>query len=65
MGLCDLPDDAGGTGGLAEEDEDLRIHLWPADELIAKAGDGRLDNAPLVVCALWLALNRDRLRGGA
>ena len=64
VGVCDLPDDAAGLGGLAEEHEDLRAHLMPAGELIARAGDGRLDNAPLVLCALWLALHRERLRDG-
>ena len=65
VGLCELPDGAAGTGGLAEEHEDVRAHVLPADELIAQAGDGRLLNAPLALCALWLALHRDRLRGGA
>ncbi len=65
VGICDLPDDAAGLGGLASENEDIRAHLLTADELIARVGDGRADNAPLIVCALGLALSRPRLREGA
>ena len=64
VGICDLPDGSAGIGGLAEEDEDIRGHLVPADDLIAGVSDGRLDNAPLILVTLWLALNRDRLRSG-
>lgn len=65
VGICDLPNGAAGFGGLASEHEDIRGHLLPADDLIAGAQDGRFDNAPLILCALWLALHRDRLRAGA
>jgi nudix-type nucleoside diphosphatase (YffH/AdpP family) len=64
VGLCDLPDGAAGLGGLDEEDEDIRGHLMPADELIAGVSSGTVDNAPLILLALWLALNRERLRAG-
>lgn len=65
IGICDLPDGAAGLGGLASEHEDIRGRLLPADELIAGAQDGRFTNGPLILCALWLALHRPRLRAGA
>lgn len=64
VGVCDLPDGSAGIGGLAEEHEDIRGHLMDAGELIAGVSDGRLDNAPLILLTLWLALNRERLRAG-
>ena len=65
VGLCDLPDDAAGPGGLACENEDIRGRLMGAGDLIARLEDGGLQDAPLILCTLWLALNRDRLRRGA
>ena len=63
IGLCDLPDDAAGIGGLAEEHEDIRGRLVAFDDLLAGVSDGRIDNAPLILATLWLALHRERLRG--
>ena len=62
VGICDLPDDAAGLGGLDEEDEDIRGRLMPTGELIDGVSSGALDNAPLILLTLWLALNRERLR---
>ena len=65
VGICDLPDEAARLGGLPAENEDIRGRLLAAGELIARVGDGRANNAPLIVCALGLALARPRLREGA
>ena len=61
--LCDLPDAAAGLHGLEEEGEDIRAHLVPFDELLGMLDSGEAANAPLIVSAQWLALNRDDLRG--
>lgn len=63
LGLCDLPDSQAGHYGMADEAEDIRVHLVAFDELMEMARDGRIQNGPLLVSALWLAAHRDRLRG--
>ncbi len=63
VALADLPDGSGGLHGVAAESEDIRAHVLSAADLIAMAGTGEAANAPLMLTALWLALNRDRLRG--
>lgn len=65
VALCDLPDDAAGTGGLVEEAEDIRGHLMSLDDLLTLVNSGEGANGPLVVTAQWLALNRDSLRKAA
>ena len=62
VALCDLPDDAAGLHGLEEEGEDIRGHLVPLPELAGMLDSGEAANAPLIVSAQWLMLNRDRLR---
>ena len=61
---CDLPDAAAGTGGLDVEGEDLALHLVALDDLLAMIPSTEAANAPLVVSAQWLALNRARLQAG-
>jgi nudix-type nucleoside diphosphatase (YffH/AdpP family) len=63
VAICDLPDDAEGLSGLDEESEDIRVHLVTLDDLMAMIDSGEAANAPLIVSAQWLALNRDRLKG--
>jgi len=53
---------AGGVHGLAEEGEDILVHVVPVDEALAMVGDGRIASATPVIALQWLALNRDRLR---
>lgn len=62
LGLCDLPDDIEGIGGLADENEDIRSQLFSFDELMDLLDSGEAQVGPLVVSALWLARHRDRLR---
>lgn len=52
----------GGVHGLDEENEDIRVHVVPAEEAIAMADDGRVANAAGVIGLYWLARNRERLR---
>ena len=62
VGFADLPDDVAGTGGLDEEDEDIRSHVLSFDHLMDMCDELQLANAPLIMSAYWLARHRDRLR---
>lgn len=65
LGLCDLPDDLPRRGGLAEEAEDLRLHLLGLDAALALIDSGEASAAPLVAMLLWLARQRGRIRDQA
>ncbi len=56
------PDGLVGGGGLASEQEDLRVRLCPAEVAIARALAGQYPNSVTTIALLWLAANRDRLR---
>lgn len=60
-GLCDLQH-AGGVFGLAEEGEDIRVHVFSAEEVFCALFDGAFNNAAALICLQWLQLNRMRLR---
>jgi len=62
VALTDLPDDAAGVFGLAEEAEDIRGHLLDFDAFMELVAAGAVDNAPLTLTALWLQRERPRLR---
>ncbi len=62
IGLADLPDSAAGLGGLPGEGEDIRAHVIPFPRLEELVGTGEVNNAPLILLALWLAPRRDALR---
>ncbi|WP_207478616.1 NUDIX domain-containing protein [Arenibaculum pallidiluteum] len=53
---------AGGVFGLAEEQEDIRVHLLPLAEALAWADEGRIENPPALITLLWLARHGERLR---
>ncbi|MDF1671506.1 MAG: NUDIX domain-containing protein [Roseovarius sp.] len=65
LGLCDLPDDAPGLGGLDSEQEDIRIHIVSYDRAMALLDTGEADNGPLILALLWLSKTRDALRASA
>lgn len=52
----------GGIHGLAEEGEDIRAFLLPADEAIEQMQRGLIDNAMSIIALQWLAANRTGLR---
>ena len=56
------PDGLLGHAGLAAEDEDIRVRVWPAAGAIEAAVAGRFPNALTMLALLWLAAERDRLR---
>ncbi|MCY1176984.1 ADP-ribose pyrophosphatase [compost metagenome] len=62
LGRCDSSN-AGGVHGLAEEGEDIRVHVLPLEDALALMGEGRLDNAATMLALQWLALNRTEVRG--
>ena len=62
LGRCDSSA-AGGVHGLAEEGEDIRVHVMPLADALAAIRDGRIDNAASIIGLQWLALNRDEVRG--
>ncbi len=53
---------AAGEYGLAEENEDIRLHVVPVAEVVAMADDGRIDNAHSLVAINWFARHHQRLR---
>lgn len=61
VGRCDS-EGAGGVFGLAEEGEDIRVHVWALDAALAAVNDGRIDNAASIITLQWLALNREKVR---
>ncbi|MGE6792503.1 NUDIX domain-containing protein [Pseudomonas guineae] len=62
VGRCDS-EGAGGVYGLAEEGEDIRVHVWPLEDALDALKDGRIDNAASIIALQWLALNRTEVRG--
>jgi ADP-ribose pyrophosphatase len=71
--LCDLyvgrvsapPADADGIAGhagIAEEHEDIRTRVWPAERAIEAALGGRMTNSVTMIGLLWLASQRAVLR---
>lgn len=64
VALCDLPDDRPRLGGMAGEAEDIRAHVISFAELMALIARPEGGNGPLILTAMWLAAQRDRLRAG-
>ncbi len=56
------PDGIIGQGGLAAEQEDIRVRLHPATDAIEAAVAGRYANSVTAIALLWLAARRDWLR---
>ncbi|WP_440995556.1 NUDIX domain-containing protein [Arhodomonas sp. SL1] len=53
---------AGGVHGLAEEGEDILVHIMGFDEAMAMVEDGTIHAAMPLIALQWLALNRERVR---
>lgn len=62
LGRCDSSA-AGGVHGLAEEGEDIRVHVLSYADALRALKDGLIDNAASLIALQWLALNRDEVRG--
>lgn len=65
VAICDLPQEVAGLGGVLGEAEDIRSHILSFEALMALVASGEADNAPLLLSAMWLSQNRDRLRSGS
>ena len=61
VALTDLADGAAGVFGVAGETEDIRGHLLSFAQLMELVGSGEIENAPLILTALWLQRERARL----
>lgn len=61
-GCVDLSGAKGATHGLAQENEDTRVVVTPAEDAFAMLAGGRLDGAPTALALMWLQINRARLR---
>nr|WP_194308538.1 NUDIX domain-containing protein [Gemmobacter straminiformis] len=64
VALADLPDGAAGVFGVEGEAEDIRGHLVGFARFMELVASGEVDNAPLMLTALWLQRERGRLRQG-
>jgi ADP-ribose pyrophosphatase len=53
---------AGGVHGLADEAEDIKVHVVAFDEAMRWLDDGWVRVASAVIALQWLALHRDELR---
>jgi ADP-ribose pyrophosphatase len=53
---------AGGTYGLAQEHEDIRVFTVSTDEAAALLAAGKIENALAIIAIQWLLLNRMQLR---
>ncbi len=62
VGLCRIDDHAGTVSGAADEHEDILSHVVPFARLMDLVESGEAENAPLILSALWLRANRERLR---
>ncbi|MEL6639987.1 MAG: NUDIX domain-containing protein [Pseudomonadota bacterium] len=65
VAIGSLPEPSSYTGGLAEENEDLRLHILPFDQALNLIETGEANISPLISMLLWLARHRDRLREAA
>ncbi len=55
-------DGIAGHAGMADEHEDIRVRVWPAERVIAAALGGRITNSVTMIGLLWLAAQREALR---
>ncbi len=62
VALCDLDADKAGVHGLDAEHEDIRSLIVPFSALMEAVRSGEAENGPLLISALWLERERDRLR---
>ncbi|MEN9059900.1 NUDIX hydrolase [Ponticoccus litoralis] len=65
LALAELGAERTGTGGLAEENEDIRTHVLTFDRAMALVRSGEINALPLVMLLTWLAVEREELRRGS
>ncbi len=52
---------AGGVYGLAEEGEDIKVHVLPAAVAFSMLKSGEIDNAIAIIALQWLQLNSQKI----
>lgn len=62
IGLCSLPEPGSYHGGLATEQEDLRLHILSLDDALALVETGEINAGPGIMLLYWLAMQRSALR---
>ncbi|MDX5299087.1 MAG: NUDIX domain-containing protein [Gammaproteobacteria bacterium] len=58
----DAPAQSGTLHGLADEHEDIRVHVLSWQDAWSSLCDGLINNAASIIALQWLALHRERLR---
>jgi ADP-ribose pyrophosphatase len=53
---------AQGIHGLADENEDIRVHVVSREWAYQLVEEGKIDNAASVIALLWLQLHHEKLR---
>jgi len=53
---------AGGVFGLAEEGEDIRVHVFTVKEVYQMLEQGVINNAPTLIAVQWFKLNEIKVR---
>lgn len=53
---------AQGIHGLADEGEDIRLHVIPLKKAYNLVNDGKIDNATTIIALLWLQQNEQKVR---
>jgi len=52
---------AHGLHGLADEGEDIRVHVLPRETAYKWVSEGKINNAATIIALQWLELNREKL----
>lgn len=60
-GRVDLSAAKEGVFGLAEEHEDIRLHILPVEKVLTLLSDGTINNAMSIIALQWFQLHRARL----
>lgn len=53
---------AGGIHGLADENEDIRVHVFSSEEAFSMVRSGHINNAATIIALQWLELNMSKVR---
>ncbi len=53
---------AGGVCGIAEEGEDIKVHVVSLSAALQLLQSGKINSASAIIALQWLAMNRDRVK---
>ena len=62
VGLCDLNGHNSEAGGIMDEGEDIRSHIFGFDKAMELVDSGEINVLPTILCLNWLARHREQLR---